>query len=194
MFNQSNLYDHTTYTIKRCNISLLFVFLFLFPPLQLLIIPFYFTQNNSYAQVVKIKFKNLNSIIILYLIIIILAINLVSGYLLSDYPLQKNVSQLSISREITIIQLLSVLVFAPITEEFYFRGILFNYFKKRSGKLFILILTSLIFSIIHFNVPATPTLFILGISLGLIKLTTDSIFITIIMHSIFNCTMLLMIL
>ena len=194
MFNQSNLYDHTTYTIKRCNISLLFVFLFLFPPLQLLIIPFYFTQNNSYAQVFKIKFKNLNSIIILYLIIIILAINLVSGYLLSDYPLQKNVSQLSISREITIIQLLSVLVFAPITEEFYFRGILFKYFAERNGKLFILILTSLLFSIIHLNVPAAPTLFTLGFSLGLVKLITDNILSSIIMHALFNYIMLLMIL
>lgn len=194
MFKLPNLYDSANYTIKRCNISLLLLFLFLFPPLQLLIIPFYLTRKNSYAQVFKIKFKNLNSCIIVYLIIIILVVNLVSGYLLSDYPLQKNVSQLSTSREITIIQLLSTLVFAPITEEFYFRGILFKYFSERNGKLFILILTSLIFSIIHFNVAATPTLFILGISLGLIKLTTDSIFITIIMHSIFNCTMLLMIL
>jgi len=194
MLKLPNLYDSANYTAKRCNISLLFVFLFLFPPLQLLIIPFYFTQNNSYAQVFKIKFKNLNSIIILYLIIIILAINLVSGYLLSDYPLQKNVSQLSISREITIVQLLSVLVFAPITEAFYFRGILFKYFAERNCKLFILILTSLLFSIIHFNVPAAPTLFILGFSLGLVKLITDNILSSIIMHSIFNCAMLLMIL
>ena len=96
-------------------------------------------------------------------------VNLVSGHLFSDYTIQKNVSQLSISREITIIQLLSILVFAPVTEEFYFRGILFKYFKKKCN-LYILILTSLIFSIIHLNVPATPTLFILGLSLGLIKL------------------------
>ena len=121
-------------------------------------------------------------------------VNLVSGYLFSDYPLQKNVSQLSISREITIIQLLSIAVLAPITEEFYFRGILFKYFEERNGKFFILIITSLLFSIIHLNVPATPTLFILGLSLGLIKLTTGSILITIIMHSLFNCIMLLMIL
>ena len=194
MFKLPNLYDSVNYTIKRCNISLLLVFLFLFPPLQLLIIPFYLTRKNSYAQVFKIKFKNLNSYIIVYLIIIILVVNLVSGYLLSDYPLQKNVSQLSISREITIIQLLSVLVFAPITEEFYFRGILFKYFSERNGKLFILILTSLLFSIIHLNVTAAPTLFILGFSLGLVKLITDNILSSIIMHSLFNCIMLLMIL
>lgn len=193
MFNQLKLYDHTYHTIKRYNIILL-LFLFLFPPLQLLIIPFYFSQKNILYQVFKFELRRLNPFIVLFFIIIILMVNLVSSYLFWDYPLQKNVNQLSISREITIIQLLSIVVIAPVAEEFYFRGILFNYFKKRSGKLFILILTSLIFSIIHFNVPATPTLFILGISLGLIKLTTDSIFITIIMHSIFNCIMLLMIL
>ena len=194
MFKLPNLYDSANYTIKRCNISLLLIFLFLFPPLQLLIIPFYLTRKNSYAQVFKIKFKNLISYIIVYLIIIILVVNLVSGYLLSDYPLQKNVSQFSTSREITIIQLLSTLVFAPITEEFYFRGILFKYFSERNGKLFILILTSLLFSIIHLNVTAAPTLFILGFSLGLVKLITDNILSSIIMHSLFNCIMLLMIL
>ncbi len=194
MFNQLNLYDHTHHTFKRCNTSLLIVFLFVFPPLQLLIIPFYFYQKNSFSQVFKFEFKKLNPLIIIYFIIIISVVNLFSGCFFSDYPLQKNVSQLSISGEITIIQLLSTLVIAPITEEFYFRGILFNYFEKRNSKLFILILTSLIFSIIHFNVPATPTLFILGFSLGLVKLTTGSILITVTLHSLFNCTMLLMIL
>ena len=194
MFNQSNLYDYAHYKIKRCNISLLFVFLFLFPPLQLLIIPFYFSRKNLFSQVCKIEFKKLNPFIIVYLIIIILAVNLVSGYLFTDYPLQKSVTQLSISREITIMQLLSTVVLAPITEEFYFRGILFKYFEERNSKLFILILTSLMFSIIHFNVPAAPTLFILGFSLGLVKLITGNILSSIIMHSLFNCIMLLMIL
>ena len=187
MFNLPNLHDSANYKIKRCNISLYLVFLFLFPPLQLLIIPFYLSQNYSFSQVLKIEFKKLNSFIIVYLIIFILAINLVSGYLFSGYPLQKNVSQLSISSEITIIQLLSTVVFAPIAEEFYFRGILFKYFEERNGKLYILILTSFIFSIVHFNVPAAPTLFILGFSLGLVKLITGSIMCSIIMHSLFNC-------
>ena len=194
MLNLPNLYDSANYSIKRCNISLLLVFLFLFPPLQLLIIPFYLSQKNSFSLVLKIELKKLNPFIVVYLIIIILAINLVSGHLFSDYPLQKNVSQLSISGEITIIQLLSTTIFAPIAEEFYFRGILFKYFEERNGKLFILILTSLIFSIVHFNVPAAPTLFIFGFSLGFVKLITGSIVSTIIIHSLFNCMMLLMIL
>ena len=194
MFNQQNLYDHAHYTIKRCNISLLLVFLFLFPPLQLLIIPLYFSRKNSFSQIFKLEFKKLNPFIIVYVIIMILAVNLVSGHLFSDYTLQKNVSQLSISQEITLIQVLSILVFAPITEEFYFRGILFKCFENRVSNLYILILTSLIFSIIHFNVPAAPTLFILGFSLGLVKLFTGSILISIIIHSLFNCFMLLMIL
>ena len=194
MFNQQNLYDHAHYTRERCNISLLLIFLFLFPPLQLLIIPFYFTQKNTLSQIFKFEFKKLNPFIIVYVTIIILTVNLVSGYLFSDYPLQKNVSQLSISQEISIIELLSILVFAPITEELYFRGFLFEYFKNRECNFFILILTSLIFSIIHFNVPAAPTLFILGFSLGLVKLITGNILTSIIIHSIFNCIMLLMIL
>jgi membrane protease YdiL (CAAX protease family) len=193
MFNQLNLYDHTHHTIKRCKISLLLVFLFLFPPLQLLIIPFYYSQNSLFSKVFKFDFKKINPFIIIYLIVIILVINLVSGCFFSDYSPQKNVNQLSITQEITTIQLLTILILAPVIEEFYFRGILFNYFEKRNGKLFILITTSLLFSIIHFNISATPTLVILGISLGLIKLITGSMLITIIMHSLFNCIMLLMI-
>ena len=179
---------------KRSHISLLLAFLFLFPPLHLFIIPFYFAQKNSFSKVFTADFKRVHLFLIIYVIIIILTINLVSGYLFADYALQSNVSMLSSSQEISLSQLASIIIIAPIIEEFYFRGLLFNYFEKTQSKTFVLLLTSLFFSIIHFNIPSAPTLFALGASLGLFKLITGSILLTIILHSIFNCFMLLIIL
>ena len=180
--------------IKKFYTPLLLVLLFIIPPLHLFIIPYYFSQKNSFNQVFRIGLQKLNIFVIVYIIIIILAINLVSGYLFVDYPLQNNVNQISVSQKITILQLFSIVVLAPIIEELYFRGILFKYFEKTKCKFFILIITSLIFTFIHFNIPSSPTLFALGISLAYLKLITCSLFLPIIMHSLFNCLMLLMIL
>ena len=180
--------------IKKSPIPLLLALLFLIPPLHLFIIPYYFAQKNLFNQVFKIGLQRFNIFVIVYIIIIILAINFLSGYLFVEYSLQNHVNQLSVSQKITISQLLSIAVLAPIIEEFYFRGILFKYFEKTKCKFFILIVTSLIFTFIHFNIPSSPTLFALGISLAYLKLITCSLFLPIIMHSLFNCLMLLMIL
>jgi membrane protease YdiL (CAAX protease family) len=180
--------------IKRFPVPLLLALFFLIPPLHLFIIPYYFGQKNSFDQVLKFGLQRLNIYIIVYIIICILAINFLSGYLLFDYSLQNNVNLLTVSQKITISQLFSIVVLAPIIEEFYFRGILLKYFEKTKCKFFILIATSLIFTLIHFNIPSSPTLFALGIFLAYLKIITGSLFLPIIMHSIFNCIMLLMIL
>lgn len=180
--------------IKRFPVPLLLALFFLIPPLHLFIIPYYFGQKNSFDQIFKIGPQRLNIFVIVYIIIIILTINLVSGYLFVDYSLQDNVNQISVSHKITISQLFSIVVLAPTIEEFYFRGILFKYFEKTKCKFFILMITSLIFTFIHFNIPSSPTLFALGISLAYLKLVTSSLFLPIIVHSLFNCLMLLVIL
>ena len=180
--------------IKRFPVPLLLALLFFIPPINLFIIPYYFSQKNSFDQVLKFGLQRLNIYIIVYIIIFILAINFLSGYLLFDYSLQNNVNQLTVSQKITISQLFSIVVLAPIIEEFYFRGILFKYFEKTKCKFFILIVSSFIFTFIHFNILSSPTLFALGISLAYLKLITGSLFLTIIMHALFNCLMLLMIL
>jgi membrane protease YdiL (CAAX protease family) len=180
--------------LKKFPAPLLLALLFFIPPIHLFIVPYYFAQKNLSNQVFKIGFQRFNVFVIVYIIIIILTINFLSGYLFVDYSLQNNVNQLSVSQKITISQIFSIVVLAPIIEELYFRGILFKYFEKTKSKFFILIVTSLIFTFIHFNIPSSPTLFALGISLAYLKLITGSLFLPIIMHSLFNCLMLLMIL
>jgi len=171
----------------------LLVFLFLFPPLHLLIIPLYLTQKN-FREFSEIKPKKIYLALILFFLTLILTVNLVSGFFLKDYPTQSNVTQFSVTQNITFIQIVSIVIISPIIEEFYFRGILFKYFEKTKCKFFILIFTSLIFTFIHFNIPSSPTLFALGITLAFLKLITGSLLLPIIMHSLFNCIMLLMIL
>ena len=167
----------------------LLVFLFLFPPLHLLIIPLYLTQKN-FREFPEIKSKKIYLALILFFLTLILTVNLVSGFFLEDYPTQSNVTQFSVTQNITFIQIVSIVIISPIIEEFYFRGILFDFLKKTQCGVLVIFLTSLLFSTIHFNILSTPTLLTLGFLLGLFKIISNSIIFPVIIHSLFNFFML----
>lgn len=89
--------------------------------------------------------------------------------------------------------LLSVLVFAPILEEFLFRGILQTWLRNKLGTVSAILLSSLFFSLMHFsptqsttNVPLLITLFTLSLYLGFLYEKTRSLFACIILHVTFN--------
>lgn len=79
---------------------------------------------------------------------------------------------------------------APIVEECLFRGILYNYFSRKSfGDVGAIIITSVIFSAIHFQYGdffTFTTLFLSGILYGVVRYKTKNIIYPIIMHSAHN--------
>jgi len=92
-----------------------------------------------------------------------------------------------------IFALLSVLVLAPLIEEFLFRGILQTYFKKRLGIYASILLSALCFSLFHFspnqglgNVSLVLSLFILGGFLGFLYERQRSLWACIGLHAAFN--------
>lgn len=89
--------------------------------------------------------------------------------------------------------LVSVLLFAPIAEEFLFRGLLQNFLKKFMQTKYALFLSSLIFALIHIsqsqgfgNIPLVASLFAFGYFLGFIYERQGSLFAPISLHMIFN--------
>ncbi len=92
-----------------------------------------------------------------------------------------------------IFALLSVLIMAPLLEEFLFRGVLQTYLKKRIGPKAAILLSALVFAIFHYsaghglgNVSLIFSLLILGTFLGFLYERQGSLWAPIGLHIAFN--------
>lgn len=82
--------------------------------------------------------------------------------------------------------LLSVCIFAPFIEEFLYRGIILSGLLKKYSPITSILLSSLIFAIVHMNLPQGINAFILGLFLSLIYYKTKNLYICIFIHFINN--------
>ena len=81
--------------------------------------------------------------------------------------------------------ILAVLV-APVSEEFIFRGYLYGVLKRYGGGLASLFFTSVLFALLHLNVPALLPLFLLACTFTLAYEMTGSLLVPMTMHALFN--------
>jgi membrane protease YdiL (CAAX protease family) len=99
---------------------------------------------------------------------IIIAANIIINLILLAYKL--DLKEQEIVRELSngslnqlLYMLPSMLVFAPIVEEFTFRWLLFEkLFKPRVGIFLAALLSSIMFSLVHFNIRSFPIIMIIG--------------------------------
>ena len=84
---------------------------------------------------------------------------------------------------------------APIVEEVVYRGLLFSAFKRRLGTVIAVILPTLLFTAVHVpqyslnNVPdyaTVITLFLLSLTLTILRAGTNNLLPCIVLHTIFN--------
>ena len=81
--------------------------------------------------------------------------------------------------------LLAVLV-APVLEEIFFRGILLRFLLGHANPTVALIISSLMFSVLHFNTDSFLPIAVLGFLLGKVYLDTGDLRASIWMHVLFN--------
>lgn len=81
------------------------------------------------------------------------------------------------------LMLISVVVVAPITEEFIFRGILLHRWAVKWGVRPAIVLTSVLFGLLHSNLLG---LFVFGIVMSLLYLSTRSLLVPIVAHALNN--------
>lgn len=84
---------------------------------------------------------------------------------------------------------IAVIIFAPLFEEFLFRGFLFEGFlQSRAGPAGAIILTSIVFAILHiqYNAFGMFYIFVLGIVMGLMRWKTRTLWSPLIMHATMN--------
>ena len=82
---------------------------------------------------------------------------------------------------------LAVVVMAPIGEEIVFRGFLQKFLEEHWKDITrAVLITSLIFAMIHFNPYWTIQIYLLGVILGFLSWKTKSIIPSIVLHSLNN--------
>lgn len=82
-------------------------------------------------------------------------------------------------------------IFIAFVEEFTFRMFIFSYFKKRMKPIAAIFLTSVLFGFYHLNTPeitalAIFNLFLIGVLFNFAYATTNSIYIPVMMHFVWN--------
>jgi membrane protease YdiL (CAAX protease family) len=77
-------------------------------------------------------------------------------------------------------------IVAPVAEEVIFRGYLYPVVKKYAGTTVALLLTSVLFAVLHGHVPSIPALTMLAVCLGLAYEKSGSLLVPMIMHAVFN--------
>lgn len=139
-------------------------------------------------------------LIYLLTIILLLIVGIINQYLLTNLfnveikpqEILEKFKELEKTYEIIIFGISSVVI-APLYEELLFRGIIFPKLIQKTNFLTALILSSLIFAILHFHLSALLPLFSLSLILSLIYLQTLSLWPCIFLHALFNLISIILI-
>ncbi len=83
---------------------------------------------------------------------------------------------------------IQTVIFTPITEEIFFRGILMRTIAKKRSVVSAIIISSVIFALIHFDFHYIPFLLLAGLLFGTIYAVTDNLWYPIIIHTVINFT------
>ncbi len=82
--------------------------------------------------------------------------------------------------------LLTTVVLAPVFEEVVFRGVLLPVLAKSLGQFWGVITSALVFGLAHLSVGELTPLFVLGIGLALLRLSTGRLLPCVLMHAFWN--------
>lgn len=88
--------------------------------------------------------------------------------------------------QLKIVLVATATMIAPLVEEIIFRGYLYAVMKRYSGCFFAAIMTSLLFAVVHGNLPGIIPLFTLSLVLTLVYEITGCLWVPIAAHSLFN--------
>jgi len=96
------------------------------------------------------------------------------------------VAETVIERGDPTVILLAFLVVAPVAEETFFRGVVFNAWEREHGTWAAVVGSAALFAVIHTSLFALVPIFALGIALALVYRSSRSLVATMAMHAGFN--------
>ena len=81
---------------------------------------------------------------------------------------------------------LGAAIVAPIAEETIFRGFVIGGLRNRFGVAAALVVSAVLFALLHPPLTIFPVIFVLGLLLGLLFIQTGSLYPGMLMHAMFN--------
>ena len=170
------------------------------------VLPLYVVLSGAYVygvyrwyQTEKVSIQTTVFNRYIWLPALVLLVAITAQFFLPDDPSvnQQIVSQLTVAQP--VFGFFMVVVFAPLTEELIFRGMLARYLfpkQDKSKQVLFLLVSSVLFALIHF--PGTLQQFLvyasLGLSLGLAYISRKGLVYSISLHALNNLVGFLMIL
>lgn len=145
-------------------------------------------QNRKVSEIVELKKpkKYTGWLILVGMGVCILA-NVITGLVGSLLPFEPVMSEPKVPTSISgiIIYFITTAFVPAFVEEFFYRGVIFGSFKK-FGKTVAIVVSSVLFSLIHGNLVQIPFAFVVGLILGSITAEAESIWPAIIIHFLNN--------
>lgn len=86
----------------------------------------------------------------------------------------------------TVPGILYVTLLGPVTEEIFFRGIIFPVARQRRGNLYAIMISSLLFAVMHFNGIQFISALFMGVVVGYAVVLTDNVYIGVVIHVVNN--------
>ncbi|MFO7937239.1 MAG: CPBP family intramembrane glutamic endopeptidase [Kiritimatiellia bacterium] len=109
-----------------------------------------------------------------------------AGLEAENQPVVQWLSNPSTTLLMYVVIFISAVIVAPVAEEVIFRGILFPAVLKNKSWVFSAMLTSCLFSLIHFHPPSFMSIFVLSLFFCAGYSATGSLLTPIFMHMVFN--------
>lgn len=162
----------------------------IFKYLSIIVILKLFSKKNEYEnksfiyeKIGRIYFAFVFAAVMGYRIFYSCSIEILMKDVKINPVVQKAFDELAIS---PIVLILSVAIIAPIFEEVLFRGIILNGMNKFLNSKIAVVISALLFALMHMNLVQGVNTFFLGIILGFIYIKTKSIYLSIFGHFINN--------
>jgi membrane protease YdiL (CAAX protease family) len=156
---------------------------------------FYLRGDNRFARIGFMRWSRISLVKTIALAVAVIAGGLVFNYVYSEYifpdvEMQKQLKELFAAIPKTlpnnILLFLAVAIFAPLLEEFLFRGLLQNSLMPMMPAAAAILLSAAIFAGVHMDKMAFAPIFVLGAAFGYLYHVTGSLRVCILMHMINN--------
>ena len=85
-----------------------------------------------------------------------------------------------------ILLVITTVVLAPLFEELIFRGVLLPVLVNQIGKTWGLFVSAFVFALAHLSVSEFAPLLVLGVGLGLLRMSSGRLFPCLLMHAFWN--------
>lgn len=157
----------------------------------LILIPsviFLFLSKTKLKEVFKFRKIHISTVFmtILYAYLIMPLISVVNGIsMLFTENIVMGMTGELVKLPFALVFLL-IAILGPINEELVLRGIIYEGYKKKNGAFWALIISSIMFGLMHMNLNQALYAMVVGIMLILIREATGSLLAPIICHIVFN--------